>query len=68
MIHGTLNESDSISPSDDKEKRYTSCENCNATGLVDEDVEQEDGTFITLGVYCSVCNGEGQIEIEDTKT
>jgi len=53
-----------LQPPDDKEPKFTECETCNGTGLVDEDVEQEDGKFITLDVYCSVCNGDGQIEIE----
>lgn len=61
MIYGTLNESDSISPSDDNEKRFTECEECKGTGHVyeygeDGELQKED---------CPECGGTGELEIED---
>lgn len=56
MIYGSLYESDSISPKDEKEKRYTECEWCNGRGELGNILET---------VTCEHCHGEGQIEIED---
>jgi len=63
MIYGTLNESDSISPSDDKEKRYTECEYCCGDGWIL--LEQDENEGKQVRVDCHICHGEGQIEIED---
>lgn len=60
MIYGSLYESDSISPKDEKEKRYTECEYCDGDGYVDINM---DDMWETL--TCPKCHGEGQIEIED---
>jgi len=62
MIYGTLNESDSISPSDDKEKRYTECEYCCGDGWIL--LEQDENEGKQVRVDCHICHGEGQIEIE----